>query len=1028
MLMRRRRFGLVVAAVVGWTEVGWSQEVPPAPTPEEPAVEEASPGEPQVADPAEGDAAATVTAEVQAEAAEGAAPDEEIVVTGSRIARNSFSNPDTVRVISSEQLKQSGAQNMGDVLQHLTSQPVSDGGRTDGGTTGANLRGLGQQATLVLVNGKRLVPSGSYTSATQGDLGVIPVAMIERIEVLAGGAAAIYGSDAVAGVVNVITRRNLDGARVELQGMTTGRLDHRSFGGSFALGSVSKKASVQLGVSASMLTPLSNAARDYTNRNGKNSSQSGNPPTYLATVAGAPTMAPISVPDPNCGGSGIWVDSHSYRSSATSNFPDPMGTVCRLDFNDYLQLAAERSYVNVMATADYDISDNLRLFSETLFTRFTQTGMLPPSYPLTQIPTYTWDTSPEPADFNRIFNQVVAADRARGIVSPLDPNNDGINDVTGIKLLGRPAGSNRAARPNQRVSHTFQLRAGIKGDLADVLPGFGWELSGGYGVSAFQLRNTDALIDKIASAPLACPAELMGVATTPRQRLAAGCANLTSTGRLDYIAATYGTTPGRADWQDYLDASGRFVGMAAALPTPYTNEVHDKLHGEEILDTISTLADVNGELHGKLLPLPGGDLGFALGAQYRHETRAATYDDDSYEGNLAFIGPNPANQNQRDVWGAYLEFGAPILPGVELSLAARYDQYSGRGQGSLSPKGGVVFNVGRIADLPRETKLVIRGSAAHSFRAPDLFQTANQCQSNITNFMVKGASTYRTVRFCGNSNLENEAGDAINASVEAAWGGFDVLAGFWWVRYSDLIVAESALDIVRLCQESNTCGTAPFTTPLPELQGQPRLSLADPNDLSTLTMVATSYHNTGEVLVKGIEFAGGFTAKLGPAGAARLGVDGNLLLSYMQATQRVDPITGQSALGPSLERAGKRNYPGPMASQPRLKLRVPLSWSLGIHSVMLTGNYVSSLVDEENPVVGPAGPTGEFAHIDAWLTLDLSYSLSFKAFDDKLTMLQIGARNLLDADPPWVNTTGGFLPLVHDPRGLMLFASVNQAL
>lgn len=1024
--MSFRRAALVVGVICNLWAVALAQDEPP---PESVAEPEAAIGDPggEAAAEATADPTAELTAQTEATPQDGAETvppeagedDDDIVVTGSRIKRNSFSTPDKVQVVSRDELQKSGAAQMSDVVAQMSAQPVSDGGRNAGGTTNANLRGLGQQATLVLVNGKRLVPSGSYTSATQGDLGVIPVSMVDRLEVLAGGAAAIYGSDAVAGVVNVITRRNLDGARAEVQGMATDTFDHHSLTASLALGSVSDKASVQLGASVLFLSPLLSSERPYTNKNLLNTSQNGNPPTYLAQVMGQ--MAAVTVPDPNCGGSGAWRDPHSFPAMRAG------GTYCIFDFNDYLSLVSEREQVNVMATADYDLTDKVRFIAEGLINRSVQTSVLPPSYPLTQSTPYTWGMGQVPADFDRILNQAVSADVMRGIASPLDPDGDGLHNVTGLRLVGRPAGSNFPARNNRARTDTFQLRAGVRGDLGDSLSKTGWSLSAGYAVSDFQIRVTDALVDKVASAPLACPAQLNGVATTPQQRLDAGCANLTSTGRLDYIAGNFGTYPGLPDWSDYLNATGRFAGMAGALPTPYTEAVNNRLHGEQVLDTISSMTDVDVELHGDIVRLPGGDLGYAVGGQFRRETREARYDHDSYAANLAFLGPNVANQNERDVWGAYAEFAVPVIKGVELSLAGRYDVYSGRGAGALSPKGGLVLNIGEMAHFGRDRQLLVRASAARSFRAPDLFQTAPQCASNIQNLSAGGSTTYRTVRFCGNDGLANETGDALNASVETRLGGFDMLGALWWIRYSDLIVSESAISILNACQAAGTCMAPAFTQPLPVLQGQPRLTFADPSQLNTLSQVATSYQNSGEVTVYGLEFNGGYSADFGDAGRGRLGLSGNYLFSYMRSEIIVDPNSGVSTIGRKVESAGSRNFVSPTLPQPRLKLRVPLSYTLGAHTLVVTGNYVSGFEDDENPIRNAMGmPIGGNARVDPWLTFDLIYSLVLSTTKDVVTNVQVGARNLFDADPPSVNTTYGFEGLIHDPRGLMLIATLGQ--
>ncbi len=148
------------------------------------------------------------------------AGEEEIVVTGSRVRRKDLTTPAPITVISREQITASGVSTIGEFLQQqpesgsaLNTQ-VNNGGD---GTTQVNLRDLGSQRTLVLVDGKRMV-NGGIGAGTAVDLNSIPTAAVERVEILKDGASAVYGSDAIAGVVNIITRKRMDG--VEVNGYT----------------------------------------------------------------------------------------------------------------------------------------------------------------------------------------------------------------------------------------------------------------------------------------------------------------------------------------------------------------------------------------------------------------------------------------------------------------------------------------------------------------------------------------------------------------------------------------------------------------------------------------------------------------------------------------------------------------------------------------------------------------------------------------------------------------------------------------
>ena len=155
-----------------------------------------------------------------------AGTDDAIVVTGSRIRRDEFTTAEPLTVITAEEITQAGFNSATDALQ---SNAVTQGAGqinnyysgfvVDGGT-GANtlgLRNLGPARTLVLLNGRRLSPAGTRGSVLAADLNVLPTAIIDRIEILKAGASSVYGSDAIAGVVNIITDKKLRGVRLEAQ-------------------------------------------------------------------------------------------------------------------------------------------------------------------------------------------------------------------------------------------------------------------------------------------------------------------------------------------------------------------------------------------------------------------------------------------------------------------------------------------------------------------------------------------------------------------------------------------------------------------------------------------------------------------------------------------------------------------------------------------------------------------------------------------------------------------------------------------
>src|SRR5882724_4739724 len=184
--------------------------------------------------------AAPLLAQTQVAANEPAPPIEEVIVTGSRIPQPNLTSTSPTQVITSQEIRQQGYTDAIDLLNTLPQN--FQGAATDfsnntnplisaGGLTTADLRGLGPQRTLVLVDGRRLGPGDPNTLNPNPapDLDQIPVALIERVDVVTGGASAVYGSDAIAGVVNFIMKKNFEGVQIDGQLGVTQHSNHNKY-------------------------------------------------------------------------------------------------------------------------------------------------------------------------------------------------------------------------------------------------------------------------------------------------------------------------------------------------------------------------------------------------------------------------------------------------------------------------------------------------------------------------------------------------------------------------------------------------------------------------------------------------------------------------------------------------------------------------------------------------------------------------------------------------------------------------------
>lgn len=399
-----------------------------------------------------------------------------MIVTGTRIRRPaSFAPSAPVQVVDREQLERSGATNMADVVGTLTAaqgsgfQGAGNSSSASSGTASVNLRGLGAGATLVLINGRRLVPSGGGIDQSFGDLSVMPLAAVERIEVLKGGGSALYGADAVGGVVNIITRRKWEGFRAEVDGQTTTKFDQQDYTASAAWGAFSDKSRVLLATSYFNRSELTADKRPFSR--GRTVSVQGNPGTFLLPGLG-PTNPATGAPgvlraaDPSC--------SDAPGSTLQTG---PSGTTCTFEFGKYWPLVGNLERINLFGTAEYDLAKHATVFGEALASRMRTDGAASPSYPLAVPPTVPANHVDNPFGRTALF-------------------------------LGRPLGAASGASRNAAGDDTLRVLGGLKGDLEGlsnpVLQTWEWSLHASWGRSRYFTQIADTLRQPLQDALNSC--------------------------------------------------------------------------------------------------------------------------------------------------------------------------------------------------------------------------------------------------------------------------------------------------------------------------------------------------------------------------------------------------------------------------------------------------------------------------------------------------------------------------------------------
>ena len=364
-----------------------------------------------------------------------------IVVTGSRIRRQDLAGVAPATVVSAEQIENTGVVNIETVLQRLPANAGFAGNQTSAywtgngyGTAQVNLRGLGIKRTLVLLNGRRLVAGGTGANSSP-DLNMIPVYALSRTDVLKDGASAIYGADAMAGVVNLVTRTDYEGLGVNVRQGITEQGDGSDFTADLIWGIRNDRGGFMAAVTYQKTSAVNMASRAPC-------SLGETTPGTLSCVNSASTIGGRAVLP-----SGQQINFNQVLGG-DGNFYEPYNAA-KHNFNSspFLNAVSPVERVSTAFFADYDLSDNIEAFGEFLFT-------------------------------NRKSNQIASPGTLRNLsISASNPTNPtGQNIVLVQRRLLEP-GPRQFFQETDTWQGTFGLRGTLSNDWA-------WEVAGSFG------RNT----------------------------------------------------------------------------------------------------------------------------------------------------------------------------------------------------------------------------------------------------------------------------------------------------------------------------------------------------------------------------------------------------------------------------------------------------------------------------------------------------------------------------------------------------------
>jgi len=818
-----------------------------------------------------------------------------IEITGSRIRSADVETQQPILTLDRQALERQGYTSVADVLQNLTSAGSPAISRADALASGENvggyyvdLRNLGAERTLVLVNGKRL---GATTSGLQ-DLSQIPMAAIERIEVLKDGASSIYGSDAIAGVVNVITRKRFDGAEASVEYGQFGEGDGETSQYSLTIGSQGERGGVTLSAEYSKQDPVF-AKNRWFSRDGSRGPNS-TPNSWSPISQNGSWCNPLQVDctDPNVA---VW---QTLNPGGNPNNPadyHPLTAAERANSNQQMMVQTGIERKSVFANANYDLTDAIVFNADMLYNERTTDQ---------QIAGYPYQSAS--------FDTPLSGDSA---FNPIG------QDVDFRRRLWEVPRTTESKLKTTRFAPTVSGYFEFAGKTWD------WD------VGALWNRNEST---KTGHGDMSLIAS--------RQALGSSFINADGVAQCGTAAAPVSLSSCRP-WNPLLPYGVAGPGSLADPDTqaflfPYFTDTG-----------LTKTTSYTANLSGTLATLPAGDLGIAVGYEHRKEEGRFSPDAFAQSGESTGLGAKTTAGNYK-LDEFYLELNVPILRDMafakELTInaASRYSDYSNFGD-TVNSKFGFTWK-------PID-ELLVRGTYAEGFRAPTISDLYGGLSSSFESYVdpcgVGAPNSVNGNAACSaagvpvgytqlgqgyvpcttypcqtpdefisgaNPNLKPETSTSKTAGL--VWSprwvqGLDISLDWYRYEIKDMIIADSVDRILRDCYVLGDASRCAGVT------------RAADGHISAMTYGVA---NLGQMETEGYDL--GVKYRL-----PELGI-GNILIDWQTSYVSKYDEAGQNGAGDNIM-IGRVGEPGIF----RVRSNLGVNWSMGDFGVNYTLRYYSGM-------------------------------------------------------------------------------------
>ncbi|TYT26218.1 TonB-dependent receptor [Luteimonas viscosa] len=687
-----------------------------------------------------------------------------VQVTGTRIRRAEMEGQVPVQVLTREDIDRSGFSSVAEVVQNLTASGAAlntkfnssgnfgfppDGGGVGAGAATVDLRHLGAKRVLVLVDGIRWVNESSASGVGSAvDLNTIPLSIIERIEVLEDGASSIYGSDAIAGVVNIITRKDVDGASVQLHyGDYSDLAGGDTWGADLGWGGSSERARWFVGASYFRQDEISSIEYGPAGvpvpgtglANGSSATPTGR------FVFQDPNTGVVYDLTPNTGDTDPAFDPTQTGCERTDGF-HCFGTADRFNFSPYNLLLTPSERKSVFGQAQFDFTPTLGGYVRVLYNERESANQ----------------AAPEPFFLGTdagVYNDYAERTLVISAANPYNPfgfDLTTMGDAPNLFLLGRRPVEGGPRRFEQEVE-TWYASAGLNG-LFDVgARSWDWDVNVMRSESKADQTNTGSYNIRRINEALGDPAACAAIS---------GCVPLNLFGGPGTI------TPDMLAWIQPV--------------------VRDR--------SSNALSLFSANLTGEMFDGWAGAISFAAGVEYREYEGEYRPDPLTVAGEYNGVPSGPTS-GEYDVREAYVEFLVPLVrdgwlgKSLDLSLASRWSDYSNFG-GTNTGKIGLRW---QVAD-----EFLLRGSFAEGFRAPsigELYGTLSRFDATLVDPCNNAASTTPECVADGvppgyeQSNPQISVITSGNAELEPETSRSLMLGGVWSPSFADATAWSDRLDL-----------------------------------------------------------------------------------------------------------------------------------------------------------------------------------------------------------------------------------------